>query len=77
MSEPRQETGGPARTPRAEIVPAVSAQRRETVGAEPVLLLDLSTSMDWDITSDTHGWGDCGGTLSDDSDCPCEAGWCE
>lgn len=24
-----------------------------------------------------HGWGDCGGTLSDDSDCPCEAGWCE
>src|SRR5579859_4430626 len=39
----RQETGGPSRTPRSEIGPAVSANRKK----EPVLLLDLSTSMDW------------------------------
>src|SRR5690348_13877863 len=39
----RQETGGPNRTPRSEIGPAVSANRKK----EPVLLLDLSTSMDW------------------------------
>lgn len=56
MTTPRQETGGPNRTPRAEIVPAVSKARRETVGAEPVLLLDLSTSMDWKIDSDTDCW---------------------
>jgi hypothetical protein len=24
-----------------------------------------------------HGWGDCGGELPGDKDCPCEAGWCE
>lgn len=56
MTETRQETGGPARTPRAEIVPAVSAARRESVGAEPVLLLDLSTSMDWKIEEDADCW---------------------
>ncbi len=43
MSTPRTETGGPSRTPRSEIGPAVSANRKK----EPVLLLDLSTSMDW------------------------------
>lgn len=39
----RTETGGPNRTPRSEITPAVAASRAK----EPVLLLDLSTSMDW------------------------------
>jgi hypothetical protein len=43
MTTPRTETGGPNRTPRSEITPAVSANRAK----EPVLLLDLSTSMDW------------------------------
>lgn len=54
MTETRQETGGPARTPRAEIVPAVSKARRESVGAEPVLLLDLSTSMDWSAEDENN-----------------------
>src|SRR5229473_155957 len=49
MSEPRTETGGPNRTPRSEIGPAVSANRKK----EPVLLLDLSTSMDWNAASET------------------------
>ena len=44
----RQETGGPSRTPRSEIGPAVSANRKK----EPVLLLDLSTSMDWSAYDD-------------------------
>jgi hypothetical protein len=44
----RQETGGPSRTPRSEIGPAVSANRKK----EPVLLLDLSTSMDWSAAND-------------------------
>jgi hypothetical protein len=53
----RQETGGPNRTPRSEIGPAVSANRKK----EPVLLLDLSTSMDWGA-SDENGpdWPDTG-----------------
>src|SRR5262249_27170073 len=42
-SEPQAETGGPSRTPRSEIRPAVSSNRKK----EPVLLLDLSTSMNW------------------------------
>jgi hypothetical protein len=45
----RQETGGPSRTPRSEIGPAVSANRKK----EPVLLLDLSTSMDWGATNES------------------------
>jgi len=51
----RQETGGPSRTPRSEIGPAVSANRKK----EPVLLLDLSTSMDWNA-ADENGpdWPD-------------------
>jgi hypothetical protein len=55
--EGRQETGGPSRTPRSEIGPAVSANRKK----EPVLLLDLSTSMDWSA-SDENGpdWPDQG-----------------
>src|SRR5258708_32016952 len=44
----RQETGGPSRTPRSEIGPAVSANRKK----EPVLLLDLSTSMDWNAADE-------------------------
>jgi hypothetical protein len=54
----RQETGGPSRTPRSEIGPAVSANRKK----EPVLLLDLSTSMDWSATDENNGpdWPDQG-----------------
>ncbi|HEV2377842.1 MAG TPA: hypothetical protein VGS19_37475 [Streptosporangiaceae bacterium] len=48
VSFPRTETGGPNRTPRSEIGPAVSANRKK----EPVLLLDLSTSMDWNAADD-------------------------
>jgi hypothetical protein len=47
----RQETGGPNRTPRSEIGPAVSANRKK----EPVLLLDLSTSMDWGAADENSG----------------------
>ncbi|HEV2239684.1 MAG TPA: hypothetical protein VGR98_01455 [Streptosporangiaceae bacterium] len=47
----RQETGGPNRTPRSEIGPAVSANRNK----EPVLLLDLSTSMDWGAADERSG----------------------
>ena len=43
VNEAGPETGGPNRTPRSEIRPAVSANGKK----EPVLLLDLSTSMDW------------------------------
>lgn len=43
MTEPRTETGGPDRTPRSEIV----SVRKHNRSYEPVLLLDLSTSMDW------------------------------
>jgi len=57
MTAPRTETGGPARTPRSEIGPAVSANRKR----EPVLLLDLSTSMDWPAASDAgHDFPDPG-----------------
>jgi hypothetical protein len=49
--EGRQETGGPNRTPRSEIGPAVSANRKK----EPVLLLDLSTSMDWGAADENSG----------------------
>jgi hypothetical protein len=52
-SEGRQETGGPNRTPRSEIVQAVPSTRE----SEPVLLLDLSTSMNWSAEdeNDTNG----------------------
>jgi len=58
MTTERQETGGPGRTPRSEIGPAVSANRKK----EPVLLLDLSTSMDWSATDEGNGkdWPDEG-----------------
>jgi hypothetical protein len=46
---PRQETGGPNRTPRSEIAPL----RRRNKKYEPVLLLDLSTSMDWSTTDES------------------------
>jgi hypothetical protein len=53
----RQETGGPNRTPRSEIGPAVSVNRKK----EPVLLLDLSTSMDWSASDDAGpDWPDQG-----------------
>ena len=57
MSEAQAESGGPNRTPRSEIRPAVSANRNK----EPVLLLDLSTSMDWGA-ADEYGpeWPDSG-----------------
>lgn len=48
----RTETGGPNRTPRSEITAAVSANRKK----EPVALLDLSTSMDWDAEPGGPGW---------------------
>lgn len=43
----RTETGGPTRTPRAEIAAIVPAARREASGVEPVLLWDRSTSTLW------------------------------
>jgi hypothetical protein len=52
MTETRTETGGPTRTPRSEITAAVSANRAK----EPVLLLDLSTSMDWDAAPGGSEW---------------------
>lgn len=48
-SPERTETGGPTRTPRSEISPVVSANRKK----EPVLLLDLSTSMDWNAADES------------------------
>lgn len=54
----RTETGGPTRTPRSEISAAVPASRKK----EPVLLLDLSTSMDWDAAAGGPEWnGHSGG----------------
>jgi hypothetical protein len=54
----RTETGGPNRTPRSEITPAVSANRKK----EPVLLLDLSGSMDWEAVPGGPAWdGHAGG----------------
>jgi hypothetical protein len=57
VSEATAETGGPNRTPRSQIRPAVSANRNK----EPVLLLDLSTSMNWGA-ADEYGpeWPDPG-----------------
>jgi hypothetical protein len=57
VNDVRAETGGPNRTPRSEIRPAVSANRTK----EPVLLLDLSTSMNWGA-ADEFGpeWPDAG-----------------
>jgi hypothetical protein len=57
VNDARAETGGPNRTPRSEIRPAVSANRKK----EPVLLLDLSTSMNWGA-ADEYGpeWPDPG-----------------
>lgn len=52
MTESRTETGGPTRTSRSEIAPAVSANRKK----EPVLLLDLSTSMDWEASPGGPEW---------------------
>ena len=53
----RTETGGPTRTPRSEITAAVSGNRKK----EPVLLLDLSTSMDWDAAQGGPEWNGQGG----------------
>jgi hypothetical protein len=58
VTETRTETGGPTRTPRSEITPAVSASRKK----EPVCLLDLSGSMDWEAEPGGAEWnGDSGG----------------
>ena len=54
MTTPRQETGGPNRTPRSEIAPVVSANRKK----EPVLLLDLSTSMNWSAEDEQNTAGE-------------------
>ena len=51
-TQTRTETGGPNRTPRSEIIPAVSASRKK----EPVILIDLSTSMDWEIKPGSPEW---------------------
>src|SRR5215475_507843 len=48
------ENTGTTRTPRTEIEPVIPAARRESVGAEPVLLWDISTSTLWS----THPGGD-------------------
>lgn len=53
----RTETGGPARTPRSEITPVVSANRKK----EPVLLLDLSGSMDWEAAPGASEWNGTSG----------------
>lgn len=52
------ETAGPARTPRSEITQVISSARREEVGVEPVLLLDMSRSMDWEAAPGTPAWDD-------------------
>ena len=53
-----EQTGGASRTPRSEIGPAVSANRKK----EPILLLDLSTSMDWEAAPGEPEWnGSTGG----------------
>jgi hypothetical protein len=53
-STPRTETGGPDRTPRSEIVSAVSSNREK----EPAFVLDLSTSMDWSAEDQDNRAGD-------------------
>jgi hypothetical protein len=61
VDDARAETGGQNRTPRSEIRPAVSGNRKK----EPVLLLDLSTSMNWGA-ADEYGpeWPDAGSRRS-------------
>ena len=57
MNEARAETGGPNRTPRSEIHSVVSVNRNK----EPVLLLDLSTSMNWGAADEYDPeWPDAG-----------------
>ena len=53
-TQERTETSGPTRTPRSEISAAVPASRKK----EPVLLLDLSTSMDWEAAPGGPQWND-------------------
>jgi len=47
----KTEAPGANRTPSEKIEPAVAANRKK----EPVLLLDLSTSMDWSVIDEMHG----------------------
>lgn len=56
MSDPRTEptTGTPNRTPRSEIVPAVSGNRKK----EPAFALDFSTSMDWSAEDENDKKGE-------------------
>ena len=52
----RTETGGPNRTPREEI----TSVRKHNRKYEPVLLLDLSTSMDWSAENENDSNGEWG-----------------
>ncbi len=52
----RTETGGPTRTPRTEIQSVISTARREEVGVEPVIILDMSKSMDWEAAAGQPEW---------------------
>src|SRR5579864_2302685 len=52
----RTETGGPDRTPRSEI----TSVRKHNRKYEPVLLLDLSTSMDWSAENENDPSGEWG-----------------
>ena len=52
-----QETG-PTRTPRSEIAAVIPAARRESVGVEPVLLWDRSTSTMWSTYPDGPDYPD-------------------
>ena len=52
----RAETGGPDRTPRTEI----TSVRKHNRKYEPVLLLDLSTSMDWSAENENDAAGEFG-----------------
>lgn len=54
MTEPRQETGGPDRTPRSEIVAAVAASRKK----EPAFAIDLSSSMNWSAEDENDKAGE-------------------
>lgn len=48
---------GPNRTPRSEITgPLVPVARRESVGIEPVLYWDKSSSTDWEAAPGTQQW---------------------
>lgn len=57
-TQERTETGGPTRTPRSEIEQVIPTARRESVGAEPVLFWDISTSTLWSTIPGGRDWPD-------------------